>query len=227
MMHSAAPWLCSLGIMTVLGARIETAEACACCDAVTTYTPVGWTEAGGALLIEMTSNAACEHVHRLEIWHVGANGPAGCYDLNGDPDKRTACNSPGDPADSSAAASTPPSSRLQHFPRKPVRLEPRLFRVRQQVATPDGRRILSVQVEVAANGTWRRVWKGTVETSTWSHYFDGGDTDLSEDPPPIDVTLWPNPRRDRALLRLTYVRPGNGDMDALLTWVELPPKSSR
>jgi hypothetical protein len=212
-----------LASITVAGtwlARVEPAAACACCDSITTYTPIGWTDAGGALLIQMRSDAGCEVTAQLEIWHVGAPAPAGCYDLYGDPEQRVECGS----SHSSSASPPAHSSRVKQFPRAPVQLDARRVRVSEtHVPNAEPLRLTRIAVEVVGRDGPKRVWVGAVESYAGPAHDNDADVIASNAPPPIMISLFPNPRRDRALLRIEYKRPGNGNTDAKLVWVELPP----
>ncbi len=211
--------LASIAVAGTWAARVESASACACCDSITTYTPIGWTDAGGALLIQMKSNEACELADQLEIWHVGKPA-AGCYDLYGNPEKRVECGSPHSPP------ASPPghSSRVKQFPRKPVQLDARGFRVTETQLPGDGSlRSTRIAVDVVGRDGPQRVWVGVVESYAGPAHVDEAHIIGSDSPAPITISLFPNPRRDRALLRIAYMRPGIGNTDAKLVWVELPP----
>jgi hypothetical protein len=87
-MRHVIPGLVALAVF----ARVETAEACACCDAKFTRAPVGWT-AEGALVVDTSDTIACEVKKRLELWTLDAPSPSACFDLFGDPETPVACDS--------------------------------------------------------------------------------------------------------------------------------------
>jgi hypothetical protein len=194
-----------LGLLVVCGLAGLTAraEACACCDATTTVQPLGWTAPGGALLLRYQSDVACEQVDLLMVWHAGADAPAGCYDMRVDPDKRIECDyfsyaSPG--------AARRPSKISSHFSRPPSELprgDVRVRRARRGAAEDDP----SWTVEVRVAGAWHRVWHGSLSSAT-------------EDRP--SVSVWPNPRGDRAMLLLGYTTVGNGNGLVDTAWISLP-----
>lgn len=194
----------------LLLASPEPAEACACCSAVTTMKPLGWTEAGGAILLEQTSNVACERLHQLVVWHVGKAAPAGCYDLLGNPDTRVACASPGSPADGPRAAKPRRSQAEQTFVRAAAPLDASKVRLKSRpapAAPPDSSAArFRLAVEVEAGGTWRQVWSGALDGVRAGSF---------------GATLWPSPRGDRALLLLTYANSGTANRAVLAHWVQL------
>jgi len=164
----------------------------------------------------MNSNAACEVTNQLEIWHVGQPAPTGCYDLHGDPEKRVECGM------SHSPSASPPvhSRRVRQFPRKPIQLDAKDFRVTETHLRSG---LTRIAVEVVGRDASARVWVGVVESYAGLDHLNDADMIGSDLPPPITISLFPNPRRDRALLRIQYKQPGNGNTDAKLVWVELPP----
>jgi len=192
----------------------RTAEACACCDSSTTRAPIGWTPAGGALLIDMQSNAACSKTHLLEVWTIGAAEPAGCYDLLNDPDKRVSC---GIGADSFSAIERP-SSQVKRFsnparalPASDVRLTSKPVRDSDTVR---------VTVDVMTKDGWHRVWSGSIVSAKEVTDAAGQTTPTMA----LQVTVWPNPRGDRALMLLTPegAYAGSGAWTMTVRWVTLP-----
>jgi hypothetical protein len=184
--------------------QTQVAEACACCDAKYRRTPVGWTEAGGAILIDAFDTEGCEPRRRLEIWPVGAKEPSGCYDLYGDPEKKIDCAKvqpayrPKDIAK--------PSTQSKLFPKPAVPLDLKKVRV-TQTSVPDTLRDLQVTVEVDS----RRVWTGVLQTVG------------APESPKLSVTLWPNARGDRAVMLVSYIKSGTGNQAVDVHWVELRP----
>jgi hypothetical protein len=166
--------------------------------------PRGWTEAGGALLVEYQSNLACEQVDLLMVWHTGGEEPAGCYDLRLDPDQRIACSMTSDaPPD----ATPRPSKVSTHFSRPATELPRRDVRVRRARLGGAAAEHPSWTVEIRVAGTWRRVWRGSLEHAT-------------ADRP--HVSVWPNPRGDRAMLLVNYTTAGNGNDAVETAWIALP-----
>jgi hypothetical protein len=187
------------GVLLAPGA----AEACACCDAGFTRTPVGWSEAGGAVLVDMDTDVACEPRRALEIWRIGDTEPSACFDLHGDPDKRIACEdveTPPHPRKPPRRGSRAPKA----FPRQATKLPADRVRVltTRTSGQPDQRRIA---VSVERDGSWKRVWSGTVEPV-------GGR---------VEAAVWPNPRGDRALLVIQYRMVGTNNQAADVTWIQL------
>ncbi len=207
--------LFGLVFILLLFARPERADACACCGASNTLKPLGWTKAGGAVLLEQTSNAACERLHQLVVWHVGKASPAGCYDLLGNPDTRIACQSPGSPPQDPPAGGKQPrrSHAEKTFPRAPSRLDASKVRVKSQkigTAAAFGASF-RVSVAVESGGTWQQIWSGKL-------------ADVREGT--IGATVWPTPSGDRALLLVTAVYGGTAYHDTAAHWVQLPAPAS-
>lgn len=195
-----------LGLLIAFGlvGLTARAEACACCDAVTTLRPLGWTAAGGALLLRYESNLACEEVDQLMVWHVGAESPAGCYDLRIEPDKRIPCQPV---SEALPGAATGSSKVASHFSRPPTELprgDVRVQRARRRSAVGADQ---SWSVELRVAGTWHRVWRGSLPYDTAGR--------------PV-ASVWPNPRGDRAMLLLGYTTSGNGNSQVENAWIELP-----
>jgi hypothetical protein len=202
-------------VLLLLLARPERADACACCGAVTAMKPLGWTEAGGAVLLEQTSNAACVRQHELVVWHVGKAAPAGCYDLLGNPDTRVACGT-GDAARQAYDVKPRRSQAEKTFPRAPSKLEASKVRMKSRVTVAAGTKAygasLRVEVEVETGGTWQQVWSGALE-------------DVREGT--LGVTLWPTPGGDRALMLLRAVYGGTAHTADTVHWVQLPAPPSK
>ena len=195
-------------VVVMLAALSRPADACACCGAYYTRTPVGWTQAGGAILVEAADNVACDATHRLEIWRVGVKEPAGCFDLLGDPEKRVACTdlTVGVPKQKAKR-----STRVSLFPVKPVPLDVAKVRVDHKWQNKRGERREKVRVTVSVDvdGRWRRVWTSTIEA------IERGRKS------PVDITVWPNARGDRALLLASYTHFGDGNDAVKAHWVKL------
>lgn len=185
------------------------AEACSCCGSVTMSRPVGWSQAGGALLIETTSNAGCSNHHVLEVWVVGTSEAAGCYDLLDDPERRIACGLTDHPRDAQLRT----SSQTARFPRAATALPDSDVRVRNTVARAGGTGEATVDV-MTAHG-WARVW------STAHEQLDENRQVNRDFALPVDVSVWPNPRGDRALLLITSIV-GSGHHVVAMRWVEMP-----
>jgi hypothetical protein len=79
-------------LFTTLAMTARRAEACACCDGTLDREPIAWTATGDRLLVRMESHIACERSVALEVWKVGAEAPASCYDLLGDPNAAVPCD---------------------------------------------------------------------------------------------------------------------------------------
>jgi len=200
-----------LGLLIVFGlvGLTARAEACACCDASTTVQPLGWTAPGGALLLRYQSNVGCEQVDLLMVWHVGAEAPAGCYDTRLDPDKRISCELISDVPPGTARR---PSTIPGHFTRAPSELprgEVRVRRARSSSDAADADPSWTVELQVA--GAWHRVWRGALPSATAAR---------------PSVSVWPNPRGDRAMLLLGYTTSGNGNGQVKTAWIELPASQS-
>jgi hypothetical protein len=201
--------------LCVVASLSTPADACACCDASTHRNPVGWTEAGGAILIEMTTNAGCSNHHVLEVWPVGASSPSGCYDvLADDPDKRNECEL----TDHERSAKVKTSSQLKRFPRAATALDPKLVRLSKRRLMTE-RASLEVTVEVLTSVGWRRVLRTTIDASEMYGAANGADVAV-----PVSVTIWPNARGDRAALLIENedVSPGTGNWATTVRWIELP-----
>lgn len=200
-------FLCLLVTCGLVGLTAR-ADACACCDASTTVQPLGWTDAGGALLLRYQSNVACEQVHLLMVWHVGAEAPAGCYDPRLDPDKRIGCELI---SDAPPGAASRPSKIAGHFSRPSAQLprdDVRVRRARRGAADAADATDPSWTVELRVAGAWQRVWRGSLPSATEAR---------------PSASVWPNPRGDRAMLLLGYTTVGNGNGVVKTAWIELPP----
>jgi hypothetical protein len=199
-----------LSLLSLLIAS-RTADACSCCDWSLGRTPIGWTRAGGAVLIDMSSNAACSKTHLLEVWTIGAAEPAGCYDLLEDPEARVECGI----GASGFSAPERPSSQVKRFATKAIALPASSVRLRKQ---PIARREeLRVTVEVLTKRGWRRLWSSTVHSI--EEFTDPAGVTQAM---PLDVTVWPNPRGDRALVLIANDRQGSG-WPTTVHWAEIPP----
>jgi hypothetical protein len=194
------------------------AGACACCDASTHRSPIGWTEAGGAILIEMTTTAGCSNHHVLEVWPVGASSPSGCYDVLADnPDKRIGC----DLTDHERTAKVNRSSQLNRFPRAATALDAKLVRLSKRRAQGSS---LELTVEVLTKKGWRPMLRTTIDAAETYGAANGSDV-----PVPVAVTIWPNARGDHAALLIENenISPGTGDWATTLRWIELPADVAR
>jgi hypothetical protein len=196
-------WLIVI-VALAIGLRADTADSCACCDSKSGRTPLGWSEAGGALLIDAFEDG-CEPRRRLEIWPVGAKEPSGCIDLTGDPGKKIAC------ADVKvcygSGCKPKPSSLLATFPKAPVKLDPAKVRVSKRWLD-ESYAEMRVTVEADRNG-WKPLWTGTIQPVGYNEN------------PRLSATVWPNARGDRAVVLLAYKRKGTGDEIVDVHWVEL------
>lgn len=203
MLRSFVVAACALAV-TTLDAR--DAEACACCDAYDNRTPVGWTKNGGAVLVEASTNAACEPKHWLEVWVVGAAEPSACYDLLADPNKRVACSDV--ETDETWRKRARRSRQTARFPRKGSALAATELRVlERQVDEPNGK-ALRIGVELNASGQWKRVWSATLlDASSEAH---------------ASATVWPNERGDRAMLIVKYTTHGTGNERTEVHWITVP-----
>jgi hypothetical protein len=202
--------LASLTLLIALRAATRRAEACACCDSTTTRSPIGWSRAGGAVLIESGSNAACSHHHVLEVWPLGAPTASGCYDLLDDPELRIECGL----TDNPPAAKPRPSSQRARFPVPVTTLPSSRLRVRNKPASPVGGTGVATVDLMTARG-WVRLWSTGRESLHGNSQVDG---DFAV---PLQVTVWPNPRRDRAVVLISSTV-GSGHQRAAVRWVELP-----
>jgi hypothetical protein len=189
--------------VAALISRVEDASACICCDSKYRRVPIGWSEAGGAVLIQAYDSAECEHKYRLEIWPVGAKEPSGCFDLLGDPEKKIPCANvtKGLPRDRPK-----PSTQTKTFPKPPAQLDASKVRMSIKRVDPDSSYEQRVTVEVDLGKGWTRVWNAVIQPA---------------DPPRASVTVWPNARKDRAVMLLKYVAPGLGNETVDVHWVEL------
>lgn len=202
--------------VAILLAAYERADACACCDSSTTRTPIGWTEAGGALVIAMSTNAACEFREAYEIWPINASQPSACYDRYGaDPDKRTTCDFEGLEAktDGSVLRTT---TKIQRFSRKPITLPSRVVVIRDKTE-PDVK--ARVVVEIDVGGTWKRAWTGTVRSPTTITDAAGRTYKIT-----VAATIYPNVRGDRAAMLMTGEdsAPGMGHWATTVRWIDVP-----
>jgi hypothetical protein len=191
----------------------SSAEACACCDGFTARTPIGWSQAGGALLIRLDRNNACEWSHAIEVWPIGAAEPSACYDLTEDPDKRVRCTDLGllRPGEKPRT-----SSRVNAFPVKALPLDGTKARfTKTQLANSQ----LQITVEVATGGGWKQVWSDTINSA--EGFVDGANRVHLM---PVTVKLYPNARGDRALMLVANenTAPGKGHWATLVRWIELP-----
>jgi hypothetical protein len=190
-------------VALALGLATERADACACCDGDDRKRPIGWTSAGGALLIDTYVERACEPRHSLQIWPVGAATPSACYDLYGDPQKRIACDMVSTPDDPRRQAKA--STRVAHFPVTPTKLDAAKLKILRSWqhdpnGVPSG---LLVTVEIEDKRVLRELLTGISESSS------------------VSVTAWPNPRGDRAVLLIGYREQGSGHHVTDVRWVEL------
>jgi hypothetical protein len=202
--------LASLAVLIVLLATTRIAEACACCDSTTTRSPIGWSRAGGALLIESSSNAACSNHHVLEVWPVGAPAASGCYDLLHDPELRIQCGLTDNPSESKLRS----SSQRERFPLPATGVPPGRLRVRNKPAISDGSTAVATVDLMTARG-WIRLWSTGRESLHGNTQVDG---DFAV---PVLVSVWPNPRGDRAVVLISSTV-GSGHQQVAVRWVELP-----
>jgi hypothetical protein len=186
-------------VVGLIAVSPRTADACACCDAAHSKTPLGWSDAGGALLVEARTNG-CQPQHYLMIYTLGVNAPSGCYDLYDAPDKRVSCDQIDRDNDRKKSKK---STIPKKFPNKPAKLESARVKLTSTAAPEqDGQRVWKVKV--------------TIDGKT---VVDDKDFFASH----VDaVTVWPNPRGDRALVLLAYTEQGHGHEGVHGRWIELP-----
>lgn len=200
-------WVISM-VVAFVTVRAQRAEACACCDAKYKRTPIGW-DASGAVLIDAADTVACEPKKRLEVYSAGSEEPSGCFDMYGDPEKEIACGditSAGSPKDKPKKASKAAKKR---FAKAPTRMSGTKFRVKQAWRDPDSPSELEVVVELRTKDGWTSGWSGTITPTT--------------DKPKVklDVSLWPDPKGERAVVILGYVTHGTGNQQVDVRWVPI------
>jgi hypothetical protein len=148
---------------------------------------------------------------------TGASAPTGCYDLLADPDKRIACDQL---TEHEHGTRSRRSSRIKRFPIEPRALDAQQARVhKQKLERKDGLSPLRIVIEVAVADGWREVWRKTINSA--EQFTDGSG---QSQPMPVRVTVWPNLRRDRALVLVENedTAPGTGFWDTTVHWVDLP-----
>jgi hypothetical protein len=198
----------AIALLFAMALRPAAVDACACCDAKYRRTPIGWTEAGGALLIDAFDTDGCEHKARLEIWPVGAKEPSGCFDLFADPEKKIPC---ADLTNDRPGTKPKKSTQTKLFPKPVTQLESKKVRMTSRVVENtyyDER----VEVDVESGATWRRVWSGVIHPVSRSP---------GEPSSTVAVSVWPNARGDRAVLLVSYKRTGTGNQAVDVHWIEL------
>ncbi len=180
--------------------RTTPAEACSCCGAGFSRTPIGWS-ADGAILLHRTDNAACEFTAALEVWTVDAERPERCYDLRADPEVEIACSEVISRTDGTARPI--PRSVRKRFAKAPVRVPASRFRVKQEWTKPDAESgELAIVLDLATNGRWVRVWSGTIHAGAAK----------------AKVSLWPNPKGDRVLVLVDYRQAGSTNQQIDAHW---------
>jgi hypothetical protein len=187
-------------IVTILGISAERADACACCDAQHDKKVVGWSDAGGAVLIEANTRG-CEPTSVLMVYPLGVKEPSGCYDLLSAPDKRVACADIKPDEDGKAKAKK--SKIPKQFGKPATQLEAARIKLHSKLEKPDE---IAKRTKVEVDGKLVL-------------------NELFEDASHVDkVTAWPNARGDRALLLIEYTEHGTNNQQVAVRWIELPKK---
>lgn len=188
-------------MVMLLGWSAERADACACCDAKTSRKPVGWSDAGDTILFDVTASTGCEPRRMLEIWKAGADEPAGCYDLYGDPEKQIACADLSSNLDGKKKLKT--SKQVKQYPKKPVQLAAGKVKVRKVPAKDEDGNEAGVKITVEIDGK-------QVLNEEFSEVNRFGK-----------VTAWPNAKNDRVVLLVSYTVRGTNNEAVAVRWVEL------
>jgi hypothetical protein len=196
-----------LVLVAAIVGRVQTAEACACCDATFSRAPIGWS-AEGALLIDTADTHACEPKKRLEVWPVDAKEAAQCYDLFGDPEVEIACKDITSAWGKANAKKTSVAAKKK-FAKAPTRLSGTKFRVKQSWADPEGDGSLNVVVELKTKTGWSSAWTGAIWPTT------------DQKKVKLDVSVWPDAKGERAALLIGYVMTGTGSRIVDVHWVTL------
>ena len=188
-------------VLALLALGHARAEACACCDATTSRTIVGWSD--DVVMLDVATTTACEPRRMLELYRIDSIEPGGCYDLHGDPDKRIACEQVTYQDDPKRRAR--PSKRVALYKRRTPPLTPSQL-VSQLRSEPDGMRLL-----VTINGKL-----------VLSEVLPGlGDGER------VVVNGWPTPKADGALLLLAYREGGSGNEVVEVRWAAMPAQRRR
>ena len=200
-------------IAAVLGVAASAADAhaCACCDSTEKRELLGWSKDGQRILVRMHNNEACDNIHGLEVWKVGARQPLSCVDLGHDPDKSISC----DQLDPVNAGKKPRRAKIErHYRGKVKELPARRIRV-TRTRNGENDAHVDVVVSVKSKGRWHTVWDSKKSGAGPIFMNHGGAP---------DVTIVPAPRGKSALLTLAghNRRPGTGHYPTELYWVTLP-----
>lgn len=191
-------WLVACAI--VMG-RVDAAEACACCDAKMTRTPIGWS-AEGSLLIDTRDNHACEGKARLETWPVDAEVPSTCFDFYGDPEKEIPCGE----IEHQQSGKTPKRTSAvakKRFPTKATRSAASKVRVTRSPGSDSGHANATVQVKTKSG--WQIVWSGAISSS--------------QKP---TASVWPSPAGDRVVALVSYIHSGTQSEEVDVHWAPMP-----
>lgn len=216
-----------LALVATLAAH-SVAMACACCDRGSTREILGWSESGRSAIVRFETQA-CENHVALEVWRQGRNAPATCFDLfSDDPNASVECSAIID----GAYETTPrPSRRTRAYPAAVQQLHPadiraHAWRTRLVDDEETYARPVELQVEVRVRGEWTRVFEGRFYTGRPERYDIPMAFQYVE--LPLEVSVWPNPQGDRALLAVSghNVAPGMGEWPTTLHWVHLPEGTS-
>jgi hypothetical protein len=195
-----------LAIVAVLGLSTERAEACACCDAQTSRTVIGWSET--EVMLDHATNVACSPLRALEVWKIGASKPARCYDLFGTPDAAIDCDLVSmreNPADRPKEPKA--SKQLSKFARKAVPLSPaRLAVAAAWVTDPNGAKLGA---------------KVTVRIATKQVLSERFDQVAQDAKPHVLVEGYAAPNGKRALLVVSYREQGTGNEAVEVRWADL------
>lgn len=215
-------------VFLTLVATESIALACACCDRGSTREIIGWSASGRSALVRYETQA-CEQYVAMEVWRTGRDAPATCFDLLSEtPDAPIACSSITDGMHETAERR---STRSRHYPQPALQLHPADVRARAWRARPgenDESYVspVELQIEIRVAGAWRRVWDGRFHAGRPERYDIPVAFQYVEQP--LEVSVWPSPNGERALLAVSGhdIAPGFGEWPTTLYWITLPEGTS-
>jgi hypothetical protein len=215
--RSWRPALATALALALATATARRAEACGCCDGTSEMAPVGWNAKGDGLLLRNEEHRGCARRVALQVRPVDGKGPASCFDLLGDPDKRVACKDVGHDWERKPRS----SKEEQVYARSVAAVGPEAVRARYTVThAADPQRQAKLDVSLLGSAGWT-----TVHRWTGIEYPYAPENDDPATLFPLEVSLWPVPARPATyavVIRGFDEAPGTGHRGWALGWVRTP-----